>query len=1304
MGLGQEEELQGPTPVLIGQCPQVEVVMGGVKMNGLLDTGSQISMMRHSLFTQHFPDCNVKDPPAMVKLKAANNLLIPYLGYVMMDFVIEGHHIEPRGVFIVKDDSSSSPLIIGMNVITACWDAVFCNTEGSVSFSCQSPKSRNAWRTAFATCRRTVVATEDGFRGHIRPAHYRGVTIPARSEMVVWGRVAPGVRDYYGLVEALPEPGAISVARTVSVVRHGRVPVRVRNLQDFPVSLGRYEKLGRLFQVDDVNIHGARDVSLQQDAEGVVEVSVVDVCDAAEEDSTRDVLKLADRPDLTPDEQSQLGALLRRWEKAFSAHEEDFGRTNVVKHAIPTGDAAPIRERFRPLPPLLYQDMRVLLAGMLQSGVITESSSPWAAPIVMVRKKDGTWRFCVDYRKLNAVTHKDAFPLPRIEETLTSMTRAEWFSTLDLASGYWQVEVDPQDREKTAFTTPLGLYEFQRMPFGLCNAPATFQRLMQQCLSGQITDSLLVYLDDIIVYSPDFATHVQHLEEVFERLWRHGLKLRPDKCKLFHREVKFLGHVVDQRGVRPDPEKISAVVDWPVPTTAKELKAFLGLAGYYRRFVSGFAKVARPLNSLLVGIPNDKRLSSRPLSWSSEAQSAFDSLKRILTEAPILAYADFTQPFVLYTDASHYGLGAVLAQVQEGRERVVAYASRSLHPTERNDANYSSFKLELLALKWAITEKFKDYLTGATFTVYTDNNPVAHLQSARLGAVEQRWVAQLASFNFEVKYRAGRENVNADALSRFPISRTPPEQATGHTVVTSAAVGQGEDLPAERIDWVAEQQTDPDLRVVKRYVEQGSPPARTEQRMLAAGVIQLLKQFKRLCIREGVLCRRFMDSNSHEQLFQIVCPGSKRQEVWRRHHEAAAHAGTGRTLTTLRRRFFWVGMEQEVRGLQSKCVVCSLQKDRAEPRAPLNPVTVTYPLEVVALDFLSLGRPSDSYQNILVMTDMFTRYSWAVPTRDQTAKTTVRAIWAHIIQTFGCPGRFHSDQGPNFESDLMKQLCDMYRVAKSRTTPYHPAGNGRVERMNQTLLGMLRTLGAEKQSRWPEYLPELLQAYNNTVHSSTGFAPSYLMFGRHLRLPVDVGMGVVQEQPRGGLVGWVQDHHRKLTYAYGLARDKMARTAERSKRHYDQRANATPLLTGERVWVRNRNRQGQGKLHGGWDPDPHLILEAVGGTGLVYRVRPEGGGRERVLHRNSLKLCTGPVLQTRPQAPPVTTELCTNVPMLYCAPAVDMPAPIEEESGVAMPAPVEEEPGVALPAPMEEEPVRRPVRVNRGVPPRRYRH
>lgn len=315
---------------------------------------------------------------------------------------------------------------------------------------------------------------------------------------------------------------------------------------------------------------------------------------------------------------------------------------------------------------------------MLENSVVSESASPWAAPIVLVKKKDGSWRFCVDYRKLNALTHKDAYPLPRIEEALTGLKSAQYYSTLDLASGYWQVEMHPRDKEKTAFTTPFGLYEFNRMPFGLCNAPATFQRLMQRCLGNLVNDSLLIYLDDVIVFSPDFHSHLRHLEEVFQCLYNHGLKLQPKKCHLFQREVTYLGHVISEQGVATDPAKTAAVREWPAPQTVKQVKSFLGFAGYYRRFIPAFSKIATPLNALTRGTANHGKTTT--INWSPECQQAFDQLKEALLSAPILAYADFSKPFRLYTDASLGGLGAVLAQEQDGKERVIAYASRSLQP------------------------------------------------------------------------------------------------------------------------------------------------------------------------------------------------------------------------------------------------------------------------------------------------------------------------------------------------------------------------------------------------------------------------------------------------------------------------------------------------------------------------------------------------------------------------------------------------------------------------------------------------
>lgn len=593
--------------------------------------------MQESFLEEHFTQVKLGKTPVFFRLRAANGLEIPYTGYAVLDFEVEGICIPGQGVVVVKDEHCTHPLIIGMNVVTACWNTLFKWPGESVSSPSQLQKQR-AWRDTFATCRHVEVTTaEDGLLGYVRPARQSNTRVPPESEVIVWGRARMGKRgaDYCALVEALPDASNIGVARTLTVVRNGRVPVRICNPHPYSLSIGRYEKLGNVYHIDETDVHGPCDLSLSLEEDGAVKLALVDTAvNPGQRELSPEVSELTNRPDLSENQQEELRALLLKWEKVFAKHDEDFGRTDVVQHQIHTGDAAPIRERYRPLPPLMYKEVKSLLSGMLEKGVIRESCSPWAAPIVLVKKKDGSWRFCVDYRKLNAVTHKDAFPLPRIEETLTNLNRAEWFSTLDLASGYWQVEMDPRDREKTAFTTPLGLFEFERMPFGLCNAPATFQRLMQQCLSGQVAESLLVYLDDIIIYSPDFPSHLQHLDKVFQRLWRHGLKLRLDKCKLLQREVKFLGHVVDQRGVRPDPDKISAVQDWPSPSTVKQVRAFLGLAGYYRRFVAGFAKIARPLNALLAGAPTDKQTETRSVQWSPECQASFAALKAALTQAP----------------------------------------------------------------------------------------------------------------------------------------------------------------------------------------------------------------------------------------------------------------------------------------------------------------------------------------------------------------------------------------------------------------------------------------------------------------------------------------------------------------------------------------------------------------------------------------------------------------------------------------------------------------------------------------------
>ena len=483
---------------------------------------------------------------------------------------------------------------------------------------------------------------------------------------------------------------------------------------------------------------------------------------------------------------------------------------------------------------------------------------------------------CVDYRRLNAVTTPDAYPLPRIDESLDALRGSRYFSTIDLVSGYWQIAMDPADRAKTAFTTPMGLYEFNRMPFGLSNAPATFQRFMERCFGDQSCETLMFYLDDIIVFSADFKSHLERLDMVFSRLAEHGLKAKPSKCHLLKRAFNFLGHVASEDGISTDPDKCSALQRWPVPTSAKAVRQFLGFAGYYRRFVKDFSKVAKPLFALTSyskkGVK--KTRSDPPFVWTAECQEAFDHLRQSLMSPPILAYPDYSRPFLLYTDASNLGLGAVLSQVQDGQERVIAYASRGLRKAERNDAHYSAFKLELLSLKWAITEKFREYLMGGRFTVYTDHNPLVHLGSANLRAVEQRWMAQLSSFTFDIKYRPGKQNDNADALSRLPRSTASNEaEESDEGEVTIAVVKAScevfEAVPDEPgvTVWSTQtipgmtpaemsqlQQEDPDVGVVWRLVKGGRQPSASDRSQFSLQTRLLLGEWKKLRLIAMTLC------------------------------------------------------------------------------------------------------------------------------------------------------------------------------------------------------------------------------------------------------------------------------------------------------------------------------------------------------------------------------------------------------------------------------------------------------------------
>src|SRR6266536_1664007 len=461
---------------------------------------------------------------------------------------------------------------------------------------------------------------------------------------------------------------------------------------------------------------------------------------------------------ITHNQQNAFHQLLENYKDICAKSQTDIGQTNVIRHKIITRNAPPIAQPPYRCNPINKEFLQNEILKLEEQGLVRKSVSPWASPIVIVEKKGGEKRLCIDYRKVNAVTKADAYPLPRIDDILESFSSANWFTTLDLASGYWQVAMEEDDVEKTAFITPFGLYEWMVMPFGLSYAPGTFQRLMNRILQEYLGKFVVVYLDDVIIYSKgSLEDHLDHIRQVFETLRRVNLKIKLKKCYFCLPNIHFLGHIVGRNGIRPDPDKIEKVKNFPVPNNLTELRAALGLFSYYRKFIKDFSRIAKPITSLLK--------KDIPFKWTQKHQTAFNNLKERLTLAPILSYPDFELPFILYTDASGTGLGAVLSQKQkDGKEHVISYASRSLNVYEQN---YSVTDQECLAIVWAL-KKFSHYLELQHFTVVTDHAAWKWMKTSKLPKGRRaRWMMDIQQYKFDIQHRPEKANANADALSRM---------------------------------------------------------------------------------------------------------------------------------------------------------------------------------------------------------------------------------------------------------------------------------------------------------------------------------------------------------------------------------------------------------------------------------------------------------------------------------------------------------------------------------------------------------
>lgn len=588
----------------------------------------------------------------------------------------------------------------------------------------------------------------------------KSVQIAPNHEIIVEGQLAvSGPVPSQGMVEVEPslisDTGLLVMNGLVRTV--GRcVPVILTNVGLEPITLKEGTTIANIQPIDQVlDTLGGKPAApvesnvLAVQGQGGLPEHLQDLVDNSSEH-------------LSDPQIEQLSQLLLKYKGAFMGPDGKLGRTDLIKHHIDTGSSRPIKQALRRTPLAQREAAEAELNDMLEKGIIEPSDSPWASPVVLVKKKGGSLRYCVDFRKVNELTRKDAYPLPNISDCLDALQGAQWFSTLDCASGYWQVEMDAESKPKTAFSTPQGLYQFRVMPFGLTNAPATFERLMELVLRGLQWKRCLLYLDDVIVVGKSFEDALVNLAEVFDRLQEAGLKLKPPKCKLLQKSVVFLGHLLKPEGRTCDPDKTAAVVDWEAPKDVSQVRSFLGFASYYRCYVPGFATIASPLHQLT--------RHGEPFVWTEECEQAFSTLKEKLVQPPVLAHPslDPADHFVLDTDASNVGMGGVLSQIQGGQERVINFASKVLSSTQ---AKYCTTYKELLAVV-TFVKQFRHYLLGRKFTVRTDHSSLRWLLNFKdLDGMVGRWVMYLSTFDMVIEHRKGVLHGNADGLSRKFIGR-----------------------------------------------------------------------------------------------------------------------------------------------------------------------------------------------------------------------------------------------------------------------------------------------------------------------------------------------------------------------------------------------------------------------------------------------------------------------------------------------------------------------------------------------------
>jgi len=831
----------------------------------------------------------------------------------------------------------------------------------------------------------------------------------------------------------------------------------------------------------------------------------------------------------------------------------------AVEHHIPTipGAEPPSQRPYR-LPLAAQAEMQRQLTAALENGLIRPSYSPYAAPVLFVRKKDGSMRMCIDYRALNKQTVKDKFPMPLVDDLLDALHGASVFSKIDLKSAYYQVRVAEEDVPKTAFRTSLGHFEWLVMPFGLTGAPSTFQRLMAQ-LFGEYNGKFVAnLLDDLLIYSPSEVDHVAHLRLVLQKLRDAQLYAAASKCDFFRPEMEFLGSIVSADGRNMVAKKVQAIQDWPTPSNVHELKSFLGLAGYYSKHVKSFATLARPLYDLT--------RKHQHFCWRAEHDVAFYRLKAAVSSAPVLILPDHSKPYFILTDASDYATGAVLCQDHGKGLQPIAFLSQTLQPAHRN---YATYDKEMLAIVRACSA-WRHLIAGADTKVYSDHQPLSHFLDQRsLSHRQMRWKMQLDELgdNFKIRYMPGRENTVADALSRRPDQLAVPsaDLDLNDDLEAPAAAAALDIAPMSELE---QQQYTALLSSITFVQDDGFidqlKSAYAADPLAAAylcGEQRLAKGF----VRDGLL---YVRRRGAEPVLYVPANQDIKRLILREQHDIpiAGHLGRDKTYAAIARNFYWPCMQREIFDYVKECPTCQqVKSSNRKPAGLLQPLPIpATKFSQVNMDLIGpLPATERGHTAILTVVDRLSRAALFIPCAyNSSASAIARLFFDNVFRHFGMPTVIVSDRDPRFTSHFWQHLTDLFGIKRSMSTAYHPQTDGLAERANRTIEDMLRCfVDRDQPNDWDLFLTPLEFAYNNSVNPSTGYTPFYLLHGQHPIVPSSLFT------PKPTIVPAVDDFVASISRTLTFAKRNLAAAQNRQKQYADQHRRPEVFQPGDKVML-----------------------------------------------------------------------------------------------------------------------------------------